>query len=153
MEVVKTAGTNDQIAISAITKITFTTTDMTVGGAGKTYPINTIQVILFHNIDAAIESPNAKSGLFSFENLGPNPFRPSTGIRFGLLRDSDVRITVLSASGAKVRELLKSHLKPGNFEVAWNGTDTNDKPVAAGSYIVNLTLNGRTISKKAILLK
>jgi len=153
MEVVRTAGANDQIDISTITKITFTATDMVVAGAGKTIPIDNIRVILFHNIDSAIESAGAKGALLAFENLGPNPFRPATGIRFGLIHNSNVRVSVLTVSGSKVKELMNSPLKAGNYELTWNGTDNGNKPVAAGSYIINLILDGHTINKKAILLK
>jgi hypothetical protein len=151
MEVVRSAN-SELVLISQITKITFTATDMVVGGPNKSIPVSDIRVILFN--DKAGTAAEAESvAPFSFEGITPNPFNPSTGIRFGLIRDSKVRITVIDMSGAKVRELLGKSLKPGFYEVAWDGKDGAGKRAAAGTYVVNLLLNGRTLSKKAVLIK
>jgi hypothetical protein len=152
MEVVKTSGGSEQISLSSITKITFTATDMVVGGAGRTIPLNTIRVIFFTNVQTAIEEGVA-SGLLSFQSLSPNPFNPATGLKFGLIQDGKVRIMVYGVSGGKIKNLLNTPLKAGYYEIAWNGTDDDGKPVAAGTYLIRMDINGRSINKKAILLK
>ena len=151
MEVIKTAGGNESFAISAISKITFTATDMVVAGPGRSIPIDNIRVILFTNV-TAVENGSTPA-LFSFENISPNPFNPETGIRFSLVRDGKVAVAVYSMAGKKVRDLKSGALKAGFYEIAWNGADDSGRPLAAGSYVVRLKLDGKTINKKAVLLR
>jgi len=151
MEVIKTAGANESFPLSTVSKITFTATDMVVAGPGRSIPIDNIRVILFTGV-TAVEN-NAAPALFSFENISPNPFNPETGIRFSLVRDCRVAVAVYSMAGRKVRDLKSGAMKAGFYEIAWNGADDSGKPLAAGSYVVRLKLDGKTINKKAVLLR
>jgi len=152
MEVVKKSGPSDLIPLSTITKITFTATDMVVGGPNKNIPISEISVILFNDKGGTAVEEGGES-LFSFETITPNPFNPATGIRFGLFRESPVRIVVFSTAGNRVKEILDKPLKAGYYQVAWDGKDDRDRQAAAGTYIVKLTLGSKTVSKKAVLVK
>jgi hypothetical protein len=49
--------------------------------------------------------------------------------------------------------VLNKPLKAGFYEVAWDGKDDKNRPAAAGTYVVNLLLNNRITSKKAVLVK
>jgi hypothetical protein len=50
----------------------------------------------------------------------PNPFNPVTKIKFGLPKQSFVKITVYNILGKEVAVLAKEQLNAGEFEVDWN---------------------------------
>lgn len=56
---------------------------------------------------------------YSLSQNYPDPFNPSTVIRFGLPSRSIVRLTVYNALGQKVKELVDSELGAGYHEVVW----------------------------------
>jgi hypothetical protein len=69
----------------------------------------------------------------------PNPFNPSTRIRFELVEPEHVRLAVYDARGRLVRVLLDRAL-PADQEhtVSWDGTDRFAKPVRSGTYICRI---------------
>ncbi|HXV13755.1 MAG TPA: FlgD immunoglobulin-like domain containing protein [Candidatus Krumholzibacteria bacterium] len=84
----------------------------------------------------------------------PNPFNPSTTIRFALPKAETVSLAVYDVTGRLVRTLLDDARKPaGFFEAQWNGTDSNGRQVASGVYFFRLTTSTETLTRKAVLLK
>ena len=87
----------------------------------------------------------------------PNPFNPSTRIRFAtptgggplpvVLRVHDVR-------GRLVRTLFTGDLPPGTAQsFVWDGHDETGRPVASGVYLARVTMGERAISRKMVMLK
>ncbi len=72
---------------------------------------------------------------YTVSSAYPNPFNPSTTIRFQLPRPSEVGITIYNALGQKIRALLNSDMESGSFIIKWNGRDDNNTPVSSGIYI------------------
>lgn len=64
----------------------------------------------------------------------PNPFNPSTTIRFDLPFDADVDVTIYDARGRKVRSLIHNQMKAGTHTVIWNGENDSGQTVANGLY-------------------
>ncbi len=84
----------------------------------------------------------------------PNPFNPSTTIRYTLPEAARVSLAVYDVGGRLVRTLVRGANKPaGVFEGTWNGTDDAGKVVASGVYFYRLTAGDQTITRKAVLLK
>jgi hypothetical protein len=83
----------------------------------------------------------------------PNPFNPSTEIRYVLPRASRVEISVYDASGRLVSELANEAQVQGDHGVHWNGRDSRGATVGSGVYFVRLTANGETRTQKMVLLK
>jgi len=84
----------------------------------------------------------------------PNPFNPSTTIRYSLPKAENVTLQVFDVGGRLVRTLVRGVKKPaGAFEVQWNGTDAAGRPVASGVYFYRLTAGTETLTHKAVLLK
>ena len=88
----------------------------------------------------------------------PNPFNPETWIPFKLARGSDVRIEIYDLTGRLVRRLNLGHLKVGYYttkETAayWDGRNEKGEKVASGVYIYQLRADGKTLSRKMVVLK
>jgi len=83
----------------------------------------------------------------------PNPFNPSTTIRFSLPVDTNVSLRVYDLLGRKISDLFSKDLPQGNHEVEWRGRDDQGESVASGVYFYRLEAEEFTRTRKMILLK
>ncbi|MDX2475519.1 MAG: T9SS type A sorting domain-containing protein, partial [Candidatus Krumholzibacteria bacterium] len=83
----------------------------------------------------------------------PNPFNPSTTIRFTLPTSENVRLSVFDIQGRQVATLVNEVYSAGRHEVVWRGQDNSSRPVASGTYFYRLKTGGFTETKKMLLLK
>ncbi|MEA2063240.1 MAG: FlgD immunoglobulin-like domain containing protein, partial [Gemmatimonadota bacterium] len=96
---------------------------------------------------------------FSLQQNVPNPFNPSTSIRFAIPPAEDamgarqVRLTVYNLRGSLVTTLLEGPLEPGFHTVTWQGTDSQGRHVPSGIYFYRLCVEDRFFTRKMILLK
>ena len=90
---------------------------------------------------------------FVLEQNFPNPFNPTTTIRFGIPEAGTVRLTVYSTTGQRVRTLIDGPLGAGVYEVVWDGRDESGRPVASGAYVYHLTDGRRSLVRKMVLLR
>ena len=85
---------------------------------------------------------------FSLSQNFPNPFNPSTTIKYRVKETSKVQLKVFNILGNEV-ETLVSGLKPaGNYEVTWNAVN-----LPSGIYFYQLRAGSFTDTKKMVLLK
>lgn len=107
---------------------------------------------------------NPESNLFLPENYRlfqnfPNPFNPTTKIRFQIPAstqtklDIKVHLDVFNIMGQKVRTLLYKSLKAGTYTVDWNGTNQEGIPVTSGVYIYRLSSPDFQTQKKMLLIR
>ncbi len=84
----------------------------------------------------------------------PNPFNPSTTIRYDLNKAANVRIQVFNIKGQIVTTLLDRYIEAGKHSIVWNGKDTASNSVSSGLYLYKLIIDDKTLSmKKCLLLK
>jgi hypothetical protein len=83
----------------------------------------------------------------------PNPFNPSTTIRFSLPETGLAELSVYNLRGECVKTLVSANLTAGTHDVAWNGTDDNNRPLSTGVYFYRLKSGSLTATGKTILLK
>ncbi|MAE71129.1 MAG: hypothetical protein CME06_11770 [Gemmatimonadetes bacterium] len=83
----------------------------------------------------------------------PNPFNPSTTIRFTLSEAGAVRLTVYDAAGRKVRMLLDERRAAGEYASRWDGKDDAGRGVASGRYLVVLEALGRRETGSLVLVE
>ncbi len=85
---------------------------------------------------------------YHLEQNYPNPFNPATTIAFQIPEPGRVKLTVYNILGAQVAELINKELMPGSYKAVFDGSR-----MASGTYIYRLTVNGRTFTRKMLLLK
>jgi hypothetical protein len=83
----------------------------------------------------------------------PNPFNPSTTVRFALSKRQHVRIDVFDVSGAHVVTLVNEERPAGLQKVEWNGGDASDRYVSSGVYFIRMATAEGKFTHKALLLK
>ncbi len=87
-----------------------------------------------------------------FQNF-PNPFNPSTNIRFALPEASHVLLSVFNIVGENVRTIIDNKYAAGDYSVRWDGKDNNGNSVSSGLYLYQLKVNNFTLVKRMSLLK
>ena len=70
----------------------------------------------------------------------PNPFNPSTVIRFGLPKDGYVLLRIYSTEGQLIRTLLSENVISGTRELVWDGKDDAGESAASGVYVAVLSV-------------
>jgi len=105
-----------------------------------------------------INPPTAIIGAGSrdfLESAAPNPFNPSTRIRYGVRDRGHVSLRVYNVAGQLVRTLVNEVKSPreGGFAVSWDGTNDRGEAVSSGVYFYKLTTKGFTETRKMVLLK
>jgi photosystem II stability/assembly factor-like uncharacterized protein len=129
----------------ALTDICFTnqSTGFVVGTNGKIYKTNNTGGIV--NINPIItEIPKD----FYLHQNYPNPFNPITKIRFEVARTGDVKIVVYDIQGREVQTLVNESLKPGTYEVPFDGSQ-----LTSGVYFYKLIAGNFVETKKMLLIK
>lgn len=91
--------------------------------------------------------PSAPAVFFLAQNQ-PNPFNPSTTIRFGLDAAGPVRLTLYNALGQRVRALLDEPREAGEHAVRLDATD-----LASGLYLYRLECGSKVEQRKMLLLR
>lgn len=95
------------------------------------------------------DAPLASARLSVF----PNPFNPTTTLRFTLVAPSEVRLDVFDLRGRRVATPLAGHLPAGEQAIAWEATDTAGDPLPAGVYLARLASGAGEQFSKLVLLK
>ncbi len=92
-----------------------------------------------------------------FQNF-PNPFNPSTTIRYALPYQSNVKISIYNITGQLIKVLVNSEQPTGNHEVTF-GTNSNGEQLSSGIYFYTIEAQAVGSSgsfrqtKKMVLMK
>jgi hypothetical protein len=89
----------------------------------------------------------------SVSQNSPNPFNPSTTIRFTVPEQGHVALNVYDAGGRLVRTLVDGVRASGTHDATWDGRDDNGAAVGSGVYFYRFTAGKFSESKKMVLLK
>ena len=83
----------------------------------------------------------------------PNPFNPTTKIRFSIVDPGHVQLNIYNMKGQLVKTLVNEELEANFHEVVWNGRDNSGKTTASGVYFYKMRASNYTSTKKMILMK
>ena len=78
----------------------------------------------------------------------PNPFNPSSNIKYDLANDGHVEIMVYDATGRLVNELVNQHQTAGYHSITWNASNQ-----ASGMYFAKMVVGDIVQTQKLVLLK
>ncbi len=148
----------DGSEIAQITQLTYTDEDLLpatyeyyvtaiYSDGQESEPSNTISVELTENDNNLLPAKTALLGNY------PNPFNPTTTIRFDLAKDALVTLNIYNMKGQIVKTLLRNELPAGTHRIDWNGTDQANRPIASGIYFYRFKAGDYQSNGKCILLK
>jgi len=86
---------------------------------------------------------------FYLDQNFPNPFNPSTAIKFGITEAANVDLRIYDALGKEVAVLINNEfMSAGAYNVKFDASQ-----LASGTYVYHMTAGANTVSKKMQLLK
>ena len=83
----------------------------------------------------------------------PNPFNPTTSIRFSVPKRAHVTLQIFNAEGKLITTLISRVIDPGLQEIEWDGRDGRGHTTGSGVYFYRLEAGGQILSRKMILIK
>lgn len=83
----------------------------------------------------------------------PNPFNPTTTIRYNVPIAEIVSIRIYDVLGRKVATLIDAPHSPGQHQVLWTSIDDRGLPVASGSYVYEMRAGTVVLRRTMQLLK
>lgn len=111
-----------------------------VGTAGNLFKYSTTTSVNTYSSEVPSE--------FKLYNNYPNPFNPSTTIKFDVSDVSNVKISVYDLLGREVKTLINEVLKAGKYKIDFDASD-----LTSGTYFYRIESEGLNEVKKMILVK
>lgn len=85
---------------------------------------------------------------YALDQNNPNPFNPTTEIKFSLGLDGPTTLVIYDANGKEVVTLVDEYLQPGTYGVTWNALD-----FPSGFYYYRLTSGDWSRTNRMMLVK
>ena len=85
---------------------------------------------------------------FNLEQNFPNPFNPSTTIKFSIPKEAKVNLSIFNVLGELVTTLVNEQMKVGHYEYEFNASN-----LASGIYIYRINAGDFVETKKMVLVK
>ena len=83
----------------------------------------------------------------------PNPFNPSTNLRFTLREQSHVSIMIYNVRGELVAKLFNDIASAGPHVVSWSGENQQGRPVPSGVYFAKFLAGPVEQTQRLILIR
>ncbi|MCF7797783.1 MAG: T9SS type A sorting domain-containing protein [Lentisphaeria bacterium] len=90
---------------------------------------------------------------FALHTNYPNPFNPTTTIRYDLPEPSQVRLTIYNQLGQPIRTLVHGEKSAGFQSVVWDGRNNVGQQAGTGIYFYQINSGKFNQTRKMILLK
>ena len=90
---------------------------------------------------------------FALQDNYPNPFNPSTTIRYDIATSAFVDIVIYDITGREIARPISKHQNPGYHQTIWNGANQKGEMQSAGIYFYQIQTKEFVQTKKMLLLK
>jgi hypothetical protein len=102
--------------------------------------VSSLLIIMWHPrpLGIKVEDKEIPKEFVLYSNY-PNPFNPSTNIKFSVMQPTTTRLVVYNVLGEKIRDLVNNFFNPGTYSVQWNGLNDDSHSVPSGVYFVKMT--------------
>ncbi len=120
-------------------------------GNAKVIPRDSSDII--GHVVVGIEDDNNIPRAFELAQNFPNPFNPSTNIRYSIRQAGIYQLTIYNILGQRVQTLFNGFQTANRHEITWNGLNEAGNPVGSGIYFYQLSGKNLSQTKKMILLR
>jgi hypothetical protein len=100
----------------------------------------------------SVEEPSVARSFKLLQNQ-PNPFNPTTEIRYEIPADGIVQLKVYNTLGQEVATLVDQYQPAGSYRILFNSQNSRGAPLSSGLYFYRLQFGDHVASKKMILMK
>jgi hypothetical protein len=100
-----------------------------------------------------VEKAQALPKVAALHQNFPNPFNPSTEIRFDIPNAREVQLRVFNQLGQTVRTLVDSRMKAGTYRIKWDGKTEAGNSISSGVYFYSLEAGEFSQIRKMTLVK
>ncbi|MGH7495273.1 MAG: Calx-beta domain-containing protein [bacterium] len=90
---------------------------------------------------------------FQLDQNHPNPFNPSTRIRYSMPADSQVRLTIYDLEGRTIAVLVDGFQSAGIYTQIWGASDFKGRQLPNGVYFYRLQAGTHVATRKMTLLR
>jgi hypothetical protein len=108
-----------------------------------------VNAILLARVMPRVKLPTA----LALDPPRPNPSRERTIFGFALAKEGEVRLSVYSVDGRRVRTLVDERRAPGLHSVTWDQRDQSGRRVAPGLYLCRLEQGGTQLARRLLVLR
>ena len=126
---------------------------ITVPEPAVAFPIPNITIVCESPQAAVEEELTRPIGAILLYQNHPNPFDTATRIFFELPEDGRVVLEVFDVSGRPIRTLADRRMSAGRYSEFWDAKDSACSQVAPGIYLYRLRVEGKTFTRKCIVLR
>ncbi|MBD3384902.1 T9SS type A sorting domain-containing protein [candidate division KSB1 bacterium] len=117
------------------------------------YKIEDVSLYGFQTKHGPVSIQAAVPRDFELSQNFPNPFNPTTMIRFQLPKPVRVRLDIYNIQGQLVNTLVDAIRETGYHELVWNGRNDAGELVSSGVYYYRLVADDFTMTRKMAFLK
>ena len=90
---------------------------------------------------------------FTLEKAYPNPFNPTTTIRYSIPTPTPVDVAIYDMTGRLVSDHKIRENAPGSYEFTWQGNDSHGQQISTGMYLVTMRAGEHFQKQKVTYLK
>jgi hypothetical protein len=110
-------------------------------------------VITSDTTAAVDDAPDATPRVYGLGQNYPNPFGPTTTIRYEMPAKAHVQIAIYNVNGERVRVLVDGAKPPGHYTATWDGRNARGEVVASGVYFYRMTAGNFVGMRKIVFLR
>lgn len=100
-----------------------------------------------------VKEKNVLPQNFALQQNFPNPFNPTTEIRYELPQPEYVKIDLFDIRGRWVTTLVDMQMSAGSYKVIWDATDSAGLRMPTGLYFYKMTAGSFIETRRMVLLK
>jgi len=123
-------------------------------GAKYQYRLESVSLTGLKNTESVITVEVPVPDSYALMNNYPNPFNPTTTIRFLMPESNEVTIKVFDIQGQLVKTLIgNKNYEAGDHSVVWDASNESGQHVASGMYIYQMQAGSFRKVGKMVLMK
>ena len=124
-----------------------------VNGASCEFGLDDIYWESGGTVDVMHDTDKRNPLKYSLNNNYPNPFNPTTQIKYDLPEDAMVTIIIYDMMGRIINNLVSNQQRAGYKSVKWDATNNIGQPVSAGVYLYTIRAGEFRQTKKMLLMR
>ncbi len=111
------------------------------------------EIIAFHFDPTSSEDESQTPFITGLMGNYPNPFNPETTISFTLANPAKVQLVLYNLKGQRIKTLFAGEKPAGVHSLVFDGLDERGQSVSSGIYLMRMTADGKSFTRKMTLLK